>query len=114
NLSVLAVALYFLSKGGVVTEASQPIDFKDFVVILLTALAVMIAIGALAIAALAAWTYREAMVLIEKAARETAKEIARDTAEVIATRIARETTPPETEPAPADEIARAPTEGGQK
>jgi hypothetical protein len=95
NLGFAVMALYFIFKGGVKTPHSEHLEYKDFVTILLTALAVMIAIAALFIAAAAVWTYKEAMEII----RGIADTAARDVAASVAARVARETRAVETDPA---------------
>jgi hypothetical protein len=84
NIAFAIMALYFIFRGGVVTPASQPLEYKDFVSILLTALGVMIAVAALFVAFFAIWGYKSAKELIseiaEKAARDTAQSVALRTA----------------------------------
>jgi hypothetical protein len=74
NVSLALLMTYYLFRGGVITPASAPLEYKDFVAILLTALGVMIALGALLIAVLAVWTYKNAMELITAAADKAARE----------------------------------------
>lgn len=77
NVAFAIMALYFIFKGGVVTPASASLEYKDFVAILLTGLGVMIALGALLIAVLAIWTYKNAIELIVEAAQRAAEKAAR-------------------------------------
>lgn len=58
----------FLLKPG-----PPSVDYKDFVSLLLTALGLMIAIGAFFIAVFAFWGYREATELVKRTAEEVAK-----------------------------------------
>lgn len=99
NLAFAVLAMYFIMKGGVVTPESAGLDWKDFVTILLTALTVMVAIGALFIAVLAVWTYKDL--------RETVMRIAKETAESVATRTVREGRPAETDAADATAMVKA-------
>jgi heme/copper-type cytochrome/quinol oxidase subunit 2 len=84
---IFAGLFYF--KPSLSLGASQEVEYKDFISILLTALAVMIAILATTFAIAAVWGY--AAVKASKAeAREAAQVEARSTADVVATRVARE------------------------
>src|SRR4051794_14140465 len=85
NIAFFWMAKFFIWKGGVTTPHSEPIEYKDLVAILLTGIAVMIAIAAVFLAVLAIWTYREAMTLIERVARETATPIATNVSTTVAT-----------------------------
>jgi hypothetical protein len=73
NIAFAILAVYFIQKGGVITPQSQALDYKDFVTILLTGIAVMIAVGAVAVALFAVWGF--------SALREEARESARRAAE---------------------------------
>jgi hypothetical protein len=103
NIAFAIMALYFIFKGGVSTSESPGLEWKDFVTILLTALAVMIALSAIFVAGAAVWTYKEAMEIV----RVTADKAAREVAGPIAARTARETLPSETDAAQAAAIAAA-------
>jgi hypothetical protein len=73
NVAFFVMALYFVFKGGVRTEASSALEYKDFISILLTGLSVMIAVGAILIAVLAIWSYSHFRTLAIEAAEKTAK-----------------------------------------
>jgi hypothetical protein len=89
---IFAGLFYF--KPSLSLGASQEVEYKDFISILLTALAVMIAILATTFAIAAVWGYaalKEEVVKASKAeAREAAQVEARTTADVVAMRVARE------------------------
>ncbi|MGE0753136.1 MAG: hypothetical protein AB7K64_21405 [Variibacter sp.] len=92
NIALSCVLGYFLCHGAISMAQTQTLEYKDFVAILLTALGVMIAVGAFFIAILAVWTYKNAMELIESAARDEAKTVATKTAEGVAGSVAARTT----------------------
>lgn len=75
NLAFAILALYFIYQGGVKTEASQGLEYKDFVSILLTGLSVMIAIGAAFIAVLAIWSYNHFRELSKESAERKTKDL---------------------------------------
>lgn len=70
------LALYFIFQGGVQRADSPPIAYGDFIAILLTALAVMMAVAAFFVAILAVWGYKEAHTLVTQTAREAAESAA--------------------------------------
>jgi uncharacterized membrane protein YidH (DUF202 family) len=74
NISFAVMALYFIFKGGTKTDASSGLEYKDFVSIMLTALSVMIALGAIFVAILAIWSYNNFKALVEQAAEKKAQE----------------------------------------
>lgn len=103
NVALAIVLGYLVWRGGYQTSVPQGIEYKDFVSILLTAVIVMVALAALFVGAAAVWTYKEGMELI----RTTADKAAREVATSVATRVAREARPAETDPAEAEAIAKA-------
>ena len=112
NLSVGAIALWFFFKPGVVhipflrphrVVTPPSIEYKDYVGILLTALAVMIALGSGLIATLAVFGYAEGRKMIER----VVKEEVRFHLEPTLARLQMDQKPSETSAADADQIARA-------
>jgi hypothetical protein len=103
NIALSILLGYLVWKGGYQAVSSQGIEYKDFVAILLTAVIVMVAVAALFVGAAAVWTYKEGMELI----RTTADKAAREVASSVATRVAREARPAETDPAEAEAIVDA-------
>jgi uncharacterized membrane protein YidH (DUF202 family) len=78
NLAFAVLALFFIFRGGVKTDPSAGLEYKDFVSILLTGLSVMIAIGAIFIAVLAIWSYNHFKTLTEASAEKAASEKAEE------------------------------------
>jgi hypothetical protein len=90
---------------------AQTIEYKDFITILLTGLAVMLAAGTVVIAAAAVWGFeairKEVRISAEVIARETSARVAKEVAAPVAARTAREVAPSETSPGEADELVDA-------
>jgi hypothetical protein len=108
NVSLGILVLYFLARGyQPAPKDAQTIEYKDFISILLTGLAVMIAVATVFLAAAAIWGFeairREAKASAEIEARETATTVAR----AVATRTARETLPSDTSVTEAEAIVGA-------
>jgi uncharacterized membrane protein len=81
NAALIVVWLY--SKGGFYLKASEqqavgtPLDYNNFVPILLTAIGVMIAVLTVFLAIAAVWGYTQIKDETTKTAKETAKETAK-------------------------------------
>jgi heme/copper-type cytochrome/quinol oxidase subunit 2 len=96
-------------------KEAQPIEYKDFISILLTGLAVMIAVATIVLAAAAIWGFealrKEAKASAENVARETATAVAtvvaKDVAATVAARTARDVEPSDTSPVEASELVEA-------
>jgi hypothetical protein len=94
TIALLITVLWFQFHGHPVllpgAKDAEGIEYKDFISILLTALAVMIAVATILLAALALWGFGalkdEARGVAKSVAERTAKEIA----EPVASRTARE------------------------
>jgi Na+-transporting methylmalonyl-CoA/oxaloacetate decarboxylase gamma subunit len=71
NLSFAVLALFFIFHGG--TPLAGPLEYKDFISIILTALGVMIAILALGLAVAAVWGFSELKRAVRRTARRTAE-----------------------------------------
>ena len=115
NVALGILVLYMLSRGyqppKVEAGIAQTIEYKDFISILLTGLAVMIAVATILVAAGAIWGFeflrKETTQTAEREARTVAERTARSVAEAVATRTARATPLAETTEAEADELAGA-------
>jgi hypothetical protein len=112
NVALGILVLYFLMRGyRPPPKDAQTIEYKDFISILLTGLAVMMAVGTIMIAAAAVWGFeairKEVRVSADAVARETATRIAKEVAGPIAARTAREVSPSDTSPAEAGELVDA-------
>jgi hypothetical protein len=112
NIALGVLVLYFLMRGyQPPPKETQTIEYKDFISILLTGLAVMMAVGTIMIAAAAVWGFeairKEVRISADAVARETATRIAREVAGPIATRTAREVGPSDTSPGEAGELVDA-------
>lgn len=109
----LAITVGYLlwTRSPIVAAEHQSIEYKDFVSILLTALAVMVAVVTLLVAALAIWGFGAIREDVRgRAAREARREanrIAKDVAGAVAARTVRETLPVGTTGPEAGEIAKA-------
>jgi heme/copper-type cytochrome/quinol oxidase subunit 2 len=108
NIALGILVLYFLARGyQPPPKEAQTIEYKDFISILLTGLAVMIAVGTIMIAAAAVWGFeairREAKASAEVEARKTATTVAT----AVATRTARETLPSDTSATEAEALVDA-------
>src|SRR3954471_5594814 len=105
NVALGLLVLYLLSPHS--PPESSTLEYKDFISILLTGLAVMIAVATVFLAAAAIWGFeairREAKASAEIEARETATTVAR----AVATRTARETLPSDTSVTEAEAIVGA-------
>ena len=89
NALLLILALYYIGSRGL---ASPPTgwEYKDLIAIVLTALAVILAALTIGIGALAIWGYTTIREAAIDAAETKADASARDIAESVATRVARE------------------------
>src|ERR1700688_4495049 len=78
----LAILILWLVVGGKLAAEHPTVEYKDFVAILLTGLAVMIAVATVLAAAAAIWGYaiiREEIIrTVERVATKRAEEIARE------------------------------------
>ncbi len=112
NLSIGVLALWFFLRPGAVhvpffkphrVVTHPQVEYKDFVAILLTALAVMIGLGSGLVAVLAIFGYSEGRKMIERLVK------AEVTAHLLPTlaRIQMDQNPSETTAAQADKIAHA-------
>ncbi len=81
NLAFAVLAVFFIFRGGVKSNPSNGLEYKDFISILLTGLSVMIAIGAIFIAVLAIWSYSHFKALTEASAEKAASAAASAKAE---------------------------------
>jgi hypothetical protein len=112
NVSLGILVLYFLSRGyQPPPKEKQTIEYKDFISILLTGLAVMVAVATIILAAAAIWGFeairKDAKASAENVARETATAVAKDVAETVAARTARDTAPSDTTPGEAGALVNA-------
>jgi hypothetical protein len=112
NISLGILVIWFLSRGyHPPPKEAQALEYKDFISILLTGLAVMIATGTVMLAAAALWGFdvirKEAKASAEAEARKIAAQVAKDVAETVAARTARDTSPSETSPGEAGELVNA-------
>jgi hypothetical protein len=113
NVALSALLLYLLWSSRLpLAKDGQGIEYKDFISILLTALAVMIAAATILLATAAIWGFTALREEARSSAEKEASRVARDIAESVATRTARETKPTDTSPAEAEKIADAMKEGG--
>jgi predicted membrane protein len=104
NAVLVIFVLYFLSHRYLLpSKDAQTIEYKDFISILLTGLAVMIAVMTVFLAGAAIWGYER----IRKEAREVAEKEAQKVASAVATRVARDTPRSETTAEDANLIAEA-------
>lgn len=99
--------IYFISRGWG-SPGGAPLEYKDFISIILSALAVMLAALTLFVAVAAIWGFaalrEEARSSAEQEARETATKVATEVAESVAARTALDVRPPDTSPHEAAEI----------
>jgi len=112
NVALGILVVWFLSRGYQPhLKEAQTIEYKDFISILLTGLAVMIAVATIMLAAAAVWGFeairKEAKASAENVARETATAVAKDVAATVAARTARDVEPSDTSPIEATEIVDA-------
>jgi hypothetical protein len=115
NVALGILVLYFLSRGyQPPPKASQTIEYKDFISILLTGLAVMIAVMTVFLAAAAIWGYERIRRDVLVAAEVEARKVATAVSTVVATRTARETPPSDTSAEDAEAIALAGEEEEQQ
>src|SRR4051812_24815690 len=72
-IATMMMLLAYFGKNGVASsQPSQGLEYKDFIAILLTALGVMIAVAALAIAMLAIWGFEAGRKLLLESAQAAA------------------------------------------
>ena len=112
NIALGILVIYLLARGyQPPPKDGQTIEYKDFISILLTGLAVMIAVATIILAAAAVWGFeairKDAKASAEIVARETATNVARDVATTVAARTARETRPSDTSPVEAGALVDA-------
>jgi hypothetical protein len=112
NVSLGVLVLYFLSRGyQPPAKDAQTLEYKDFISILLTGLAVMIAVATIMLAAAAVWGFeairKEAKASAEIEARVTSAKVAKEVAETVAARTARDTSPSETTSGEADALVES-------
>jgi hypothetical protein len=112
NVALGVLVIWFLSRGyQPPPKDAQTLEYKDFVTILLTVLAVMIAVATIMLAAAAVWGFeairKEAKASAEIEARSIAAKVAKDIAETVAARTARDTAPSETTSGEADALVEA-------
>ncbi|MBN9018761.1 MAG: hypothetical protein J0H11_15210 [Rhizobiales bacterium] len=74
NTALGIVVIYLMFNERFTMAPVQAIEYKDFIAILLTALGVMIALGAFIVALLAVWGYREGKQMVIDAAVNAAIE----------------------------------------
>jgi hypothetical protein len=72
-VTVVILNILFMDDLRIPAGSSNPIDYKDFSAILLTAVAVIVAVLAIGIAVLAIWGFQE----FEKRTREAAERVAK-------------------------------------
>ena len=108
--TLMVIVIYLLSPHSPNARAHE-IEYKDFISILLTGLAVMVAVATVLLAAAAIWAFefirREACAAAILEAKKVAEKEARETASAVAIRMARSITPAETSPEEAQELATA-------
>ncbi|MBI5264612.1 MAG: hypothetical protein HY852_22690 [Bradyrhizobium sp.] len=108
NVALGILVLYFLSRGyQPPPKDAQTIEYKDFISILLTGLAVMIAVMTVFLAAAAIWGYERIRKDVLEAAEKEARTVAKDVAQTVAVRTARDVSPSETTSGQADALVEA-------
>jgi hypothetical protein len=112
NVALGVLVVYMLARGyQPPPKDAQTIEYKDFISILLTGLAVMLAVGTIMIAAAAVWGFeairKEVRISADAVARETSMRVAKEVAGPVAARTAREVGPSDTSPVEAGEIVDA-------
>lgn len=78
--ALFIMVFHFIAKGDLEKPSAPVIEYKDFVTILLTSLAVMIAVATVIAALIAIWGFD----FIQRATKTSAENVAREHAEKIA------------------------------
>lgn len=123
NVALAVTLLWFLFFGHkFVIHETNSLEYKDLIAIILTALAVMIAVATVVLAALAVWGFaalreeassraareaRKVALKIGKEAKERATAVAKEVAETVAARTTRDALPVGTTGPDAESIANA-------